>query len=100
MNPYQIVLTCDVCGRRGMGTRREADAAWLQTTTIAHRDPRVCRMNLDAERERLARAKRAADREALLAAPRHSPLDLHAERRRLAELGERIERARTLLGSR
>lgn len=63
MKIYTETVSCDVCGGDGVGTFQTAVAAWDADSTIAHRDPSICRAVLDARRRQLDRlldeAKRA-----------------------------------------
>jgi hypothetical protein len=56
MNPYQWPVTCSICGEEGVGTYRTAGEAWISGSIIFHKDPRVCRENIEA-RERREKAK-------------------------------------------
>lgn len=93
MNPYTFPVTCDVCGGEAVGTLRTSAASWLRDTTIAHRDPRVCRDYLERERTRVEKEKR----ELLLRTQPIPLLDINAELKKLDDLSVTIEKLRSKL---
>lgn len=52
MNLYPFRVTCHICGGEGVGSPKTAAAEWIAGKEIIHIDPRVCRDNLAAQRER------------------------------------------------
>lgn len=58
MNPYQMPVTCAVCGEEGMAWAGRGHP-WIDK--FVHSNPAVCRDNLRREREKLEAEKKAKD---------------------------------------
>ena len=56
MNPYIFPVCCHICGGEGLGDIHTMSAAW--TGSVVHRDPNVCRANLDAQRREIENEKK------------------------------------------